>query len=56
MVCGPSARAACRECRRRLRTAYDSSQVVLREVRRAWCGEPLEERVYAVHELLLLGW
>ncbi|WP_197043672.1 3-deoxy-7-phosphoheptulonate synthase [Saccharothrix sp. NRRL B-16314] len=39
---------------RRLRTAYDSSQVVLREVRRAWCGKPLEERVYAAHELLLL--
>ena len=39
---------------RRLRTAYGCSQVVLREVRRAWWGRPLEERIYAAHETLLI--
>lgn len=39
---------------RRLRTAYDCSQTVLREVRRAWWGKPLEERVYTAHEMLLV--
>jgi 3-deoxy-7-phosphoheptulonate synthase len=39
---------------RRLRTAYDCSQIVLREVRRSWSGKPLQERVYVAHEMLLV--